>query len=370
MTEAVLHDWRYGQTQAERLCAAIMHLEGFEGVDPQHPLGGPDENKDILATRGNKKWLGAAFFPTTDKSFTEIEKKFRDDFLGVNRNTASGFAFFVNQRLSVSERKALIAQVGETEVELYHLERMVSILDAPKGCGIRLQYLRIPMSEEEQWAFWSAMNHDVVRRLIQNESALQSMDGKLDLILARTSTLLTNLRQSPSSLLDQEDRVDYGETPTVSLSISMLCWLHRVVTDGTKTPESSRGQLRAVAVWVGPPGSTPETARFVPPSDFVRPLFDLLDRWRVGYADLQRSSKRDILRALAQFHHGFLSLHPFLDGNGRVARVLLDQAARELLNSGIGKELVSDPKVYYSCLETADNGDLRPLIDLIEAALR
>ena len=47
-TEGVLHDWRYGQTQAEQLCAALMHLEGFESVDPQHPLGGPDEAKDIL----------------------------------------------------------------------------------------------------------------------------------------------------------------------------------------------------------------------------------------------------------------------------------------------------------------------------------
>jgi hypothetical protein len=61
-TENVLHDWRNGQTQAERLCAALMHLDGFESVDPQHPLGGPDETKDILAMKANKKWVGAAYF--------------------------------------------------------------------------------------------------------------------------------------------------------------------------------------------------------------------------------------------------------------------------------------------------------------------
>jgi len=142
-TESVLHDWRYGQTQAERLCAALMHIDGFESVDPQHPLGGPDEKKDILGTKANKKWVGAAYFPATDKSFAEVKEKFCNDFLGVTRNGASGFAFFVNQRLSVSERKDLVSHAGRTETELYHLERMASMLDAPKGCGIRLQYLRI-----------------------------------------------------------------------------------------------------------------------------------------------------------------------------------------------------------------------------------
>ncbi|MGA9042610.1 MAG: hypothetical protein WB421_18910 [Terriglobales bacterium] len=143
--ESVLHDWRYGQTQAERLCAALMHLEGFESVDPQHPLGGPDERKDILAIKAKRKWVGAAYFPATGKSFAEIKKKFCDDFSGVKRNNGSGFAFLVNQRLSVSERSELISQTSQTETELYHLERMVSILDAPKGCGIRLEYLRIPI---------------------------------------------------------------------------------------------------------------------------------------------------------------------------------------------------------------------------------
>lgn len=88
-TETVLHDWRYGQPQAERLCAAIMHLEGFESVDPQHPLGGPDETKDILAIKAGKKWVGAAYFPPTEKSFAEIQKKFCDDLIGVKRNGAS-----------------------------------------------------------------------------------------------------------------------------------------------------------------------------------------------------------------------------------------------------------------------------------------
>ncbi|MGA9042611.1 MAG: Fic family protein [Terriglobales bacterium] len=214
------------------------------------------------------------------------------------------------------------------------------------------------------------MNHDVVRKLIQNESALQNINSKLDLVLARTNALVSNLQQSPSSLLNQFEPIDYGETPTASLSVSMLCWLHRVVTEGTKTPESSRGRLRAVGVWLGPLGSTPDKATFIPPDDFVRPLLELLDWWKSGYADLRTREKRTVIGSLAQFHHRFLVLHPFLDANGRVARVLLDQAARELLNSGVGSEFVSDPAAYYRCLVAGDKGDLRPLIDLIEVSLR
>jgi len=47
-TETVLQDWRYGQVQAERLCAELLYLGGYQLVDPQCPLGGPDGLKDVL----------------------------------------------------------------------------------------------------------------------------------------------------------------------------------------------------------------------------------------------------------------------------------------------------------------------------------
>jgi hypothetical protein len=60
-TEGTLRDWRYGNTQAERLCAALLHLESFEDVNPQHPLGGPDGLKDVRCNRNGKMWIAAAF---------------------------------------------------------------------------------------------------------------------------------------------------------------------------------------------------------------------------------------------------------------------------------------------------------------------
>ena len=81
---------------------------------------------------------------------------------------------------------------------------MRSLLDFPKGCGIRLEYLLIPMTEPEQWAFWSAMNYDVVRKLAENEKRhdeqMKGVHDKLDLILSRTTAIEMNLQRQPSSL--------------------------------------------------------------------------------------------------------------------------------------------------------------------------
>jgi hypothetical protein len=62
-TEQVLRDWRFGSTQAERLCAALLDLEGYVDIDPQHPLGGPDDRKDVVCRRGRRKYVAAVYFP-------------------------------------------------------------------------------------------------------------------------------------------------------------------------------------------------------------------------------------------------------------------------------------------------------------------
>lgn len=59
-----------------------------------------------------------------------------------------------------------------------------------------------------------------------------------------------------------------------------------------------------------------------------------------------------------------------MDANGRVARSIADQAARELLNQRIGREFVEDVEAYFAALAAADKGDLKPLQDRIKAALQ
>ena len=60
------------------------------------------------------------------------------------------------------------------------------------------------MTESEQWAFWSTMNYDVVRRLSENEmrhdAQMKSVQETLDKLLARTTAIEMNLHGNPSSL--------------------------------------------------------------------------------------------------------------------------------------------------------------------------
>lgn len=375
-TESALRDWRYGQTQAERLVASLLHLEGFEAVDPQHPLGGPDGLKDVLCRKDGLSWVAAAYFPTTPSTIQAIIKKFTDDFAGVGSNSAKAFAFFVNQPLTVGERSQLQLVAGQTRTEVYHLERIRSLLDAPKGCGIRLEYLRIPMTEAEQWAFWSSMNQDVMQRLVDQEARsevqMRTFENKLNLLLARTNTSGIPLTEAPSYLASTGKSLESIEMATASLSLSTLCWIHRVITEGGGLPEDVRGRLRSVKVWIGPTGSSFETATYVPPPPeaLVTLTNSWIEWWKERHTSLLSSTKEEVIAALADFYHRFLRIHPFVDANGRVAHILLDQAARELLNRGLAAEFTEDAAAYYAALISADKGDLGSLKSRISAALK
>jgi fido (protein-threonine AMPylation protein) len=373
-TEAMLRDWRYGPVQAERLVGALLHLEEFEDVDPQHPLGGPDGLKDVLSRRNAMVWVSAAYFPPTASTFKEVKEKFEHDMEGVKKNSATGFCFFSNQYLTIGQRQELLELSPAAQTEIYHLERIVSLLNAPKGCGIRLEYLRIPMSEEEQLAFWSTVNADVVRRLANNERRserqINELGGKLDLILARTIAIQENLTAFPSKLIASPPDPDV-EFPTSSMTISGLCWLHRLLTSDLSVAEAVRGRFRAVQVWIGPVGSTIDSAKLVPPApeEIPRLIGQTLDWWANRHRQLRRAGKPEVAASLAELHHRFLAIHPFLDANGRIARCILDQAARELLNQGVSQELTADRPKYFEALTEADKGNLRPLTQCVLASL-
>jgi hypothetical protein len=138
-----LREWTRGQAPSERLAAQILIQEGFRGIDPSHPLGGPDGGKDAIANRGGKRFAMAVYFPRRQRSFKAIEAKFNEDLAGVRRNSAEGIAFVTNQELTLCKREHLTTLAAPTLVELYHLERITAILDSPDMAQVREQYLDI-----------------------------------------------------------------------------------------------------------------------------------------------------------------------------------------------------------------------------------
>jgi hypothetical protein len=138
-----VRDWTDGQARAERLAVQVLLADGFTAPDPSHPLGGADGGADALLNRDGAAWVMAAYFPRGQQTFATVRAKVRADLEGASRNDADGMAFVTNQELRRAEREALAA-LGDVPIDLYHLERVVAILDRPELYGVRDQFLEIP----------------------------------------------------------------------------------------------------------------------------------------------------------------------------------------------------------------------------------
>ena len=93
---------------------------------------------------------------------------------------------------------------------------------------------------------------------------------------------------------------------------------HRVLLSGVRGEGKSPGDYRRIANWIGPPGCTVEEATFVPVgADKLPAAMSAWERY------VNRDDAPDRLVQLAVLHAEFEALHPFLDGNGRLGRMLV-----------------------------------------------
>ena len=182
----LLH-WTKGQKASERLAGHILRADGFKSVDPSHPLGGKDGLKDIIAIRDNMKWIGAAYFPKGEKKYKEIREKFLTDLKGVKFNKVSGLAFVTNQELTLSQRTELKTSGKPKSIEIYHLERIAGLLDTPENYGIRLEFLDIELTKEEQLSYFAkrdekffAVSERLENLMIDYNSFKKSFDLDVD----------------------------------------------------------------------------------------------------------------------------------------------------------------------------------------------
>lgn len=198
-------NWDRGQAPSERLAAIILSKEGFNGVDPSHPLGGKDGLKDMTLSSDGKRWIGAVYFPRGQQSFPDIKKKFAHDLDGVKANNAEGLAFVTNQELRLGERKILTELMPEVDVQIYHLERIASLLNTPSFYGIRMEFLDIEMSKEEQLSFFA----DQDQRLVRIEGTLAQMAIGID----GYKTLLTSTPPKQQTNDEDEEWDEFFEEP-------------------------------------------------------------------------------------------------------------------------------------------------------------
>ena len=121
------------------------------------------------------------------------------------------------------------------------------------------------------------------------------------------------------------------------LSLRLIRNAHRILLSGVRGQDKAPGEYRRIpnSVWIGPPGSTIESADFVPCP--VEHLPDAMDVWE----RFIHSDEPDPLVQLAIVHAEFESIHPFLDGNGRIGRLIVPLYM-------VAKGLLQAPHFYIS----------------------
>ena len=164
----------------------------------------------------------------------------------------------------------------------------------------------------------------MVRPFTRKEAVLSSrIEGtqtSLRELLATEAGAVVN--QSPADLQEVGNYVtalEYGlrRLDSLPLSLRFMCELHERLMRGVRGDSARPGEFRRVQNWIGGPGSTLRNAIYVPPppSELGSCLADL-ERY------LHDESLPPLVHA-ALVHSQFEAIHPFVDGNGRVGRLLI-----------------------------------------------
>lgn len=123
---------------------------------------------------------------------------------------------------------------------------------------------------------------------------------------------------------------------TLPLSNRLIKETHAVLMEGVRGQEKSPGEFRYSQNWIGGRGSTLKTARYIPPhpEDMVIAMSDL-EKY------IHEDDTLDVLIRAALIHYQFETIHPFLDGNGRIGRLLITLFL-------MWKNVLTTPALYIS----------------------
>ena len=141
--------------------------------------------------------------------------------------------------------------------------------------------------------------------------------------------------------------MDYSlqRVKTLPVGLRLIREMHGILMEGVRGKHLTPGEFRRSQNWIGPPGSTIETATLVPPPvDEMHQALDALEKFIHAPSDISQLARVGLI------HYQFEAIHPFLDGNGRVGRLLVILL---LIEWG----LISQPLLYLSAFFEAHRLD-------------
>ena len=168
------------------------------------------------------------------------------------------------------------------------------------------------------------------------EGTVTTVNQLLEFEAARQSKASDDLREVYNHLRALDYAVD--RLDDLPISIRLIRETHRVLMQDARGRHASPGNFRTTQNWIGFPGSTLETASFVPPPPTEA-------KAAMGELETFLHDRRlpDLI-AIGLAHYQFEAIHPFADGNGRIGRLLI---ILMLIERGILDRPVLYPSVFF-----------------------
>lgn len=166
----------------------------------------------------------------------------------------------------------------------------------------------------------------------QIEGTQATLEDVLDPLIEK------NVNQNVADVVNYIKATEFalGRMNTLPLCNRLIKETHEVLMSGVRGQEKNPGEFRTSQNWIGAVGSSLKNARYVPPNpdDMVNAMSDL-EKY------INSDDSLDLLIQAALLHYQFETIHPFLDGNGRVARLLITLFLIE-------KKVLNSPALYIS----------------------
>jgi Fic family protein len=184
--------------------------------------------------------------------------------------------------------------------------------------------------------------HLLMRPFITREAVLSSKiegtQATLGEVLANEAGIHVN--RNPDDLQEVYNYIialDYGlkRLQDLPLSLRLIKEIHEHLMQGVRGSHATPGEFRRTQNWIGAPGCTLNTAKYVPPTSDE--LMDCLSSFERFLHDRTLPP----LIHIALCHYQFEAIHPFLDGNGRVGRLLITLLLIE-------RNMLPSPLLYLS----------------------
>lgn len=147
-----------------------------------------------------------------------------------------------------------------------------------------------------------------------------------------------NTNQNVSDVVNYIKATEYAldRLNTLPLCNRLIKEAHRILMEGVRGQEKSPGEFRYSQNWIGGQNSNIKTARYIPPN-----VLDMQEAMSDLEKYINSDDSLDPLIQAALIHYQFETIHPFLDGNGRIGRLLITLFLIE-------KKVISCPALYIS----------------------